>query len=408
MNTAEYQWDLVKRMSFTRVAGTPECEKAAQLIEDEVIRLGGTMLREDFTFRYFVIDKAFFKVTKPYEKEYTVTAIGYSGNLSGTFPFKYVERAMPFEMENTDGAFVLMNHLDADQYKPVVESGAAGFMTPCGKWYDTAETCDLTQSRLGMKLREIGIRPGLRIRCSDAIEMINRGAAEVQCEIEQHDQEFTTQNLYSVIEGSDKADEYILFSAHYDSVPTGIGASDNATGCAALLELYRYFTENKPRHTMVFLWCGAEEMGLLGSQEFVKKHPEFMENARMEVNFDLTGCVIGYDGVSIAAPQSTCDLMKKFADDRHHTFEVRRHVASSDSTSFAEAGIPAFNFYRYGEAEIHNLHDQLPPLSGECMAKTVNFTRDFVQWCDSEPEFPFAREIDDEMMKEVKNYFGRG
>ena len=407
MNSASYQWDIVQRLSFNRVAGTADCERAADLIEAEVNRLGGTVAREDFTFDYFVIDRASFRVTEPYEKEYTVTGIGYSGDLCGSFPFRYVERALPFEMENTDGAFLLMNHLDADQYRPVVNSGAVGFMTPCGKWYDTDATSDLTQSRLGAKLREIGIKPGLRIRCSDAVEMIRMGASRVEVDMKQHQQTFTTQNLYSVIEGTGDSGEYITFSAHYDSVPTGIGAYDNATGCASLLDLYRYFMENKPRHTMVFLWCGAEEMGLLGSQEFVKKHPEIMEKTRMEVNFDLTGCVIGYDGVSVAAPQSTCDIVKKFADDRHHTFEVRRHAASSDSTSFAEAGIPSFNFYRYGEAEIHNLHDQLAPLSGESMAKTTAFTREFVQWCDCAAEFPFAREMDEEMMKEVTGYFGR-
>ena len=41
------------------------------------------------------------------------------------------------------------------------------------------------------------------------------------------------------------------------------------------------------------------------------------------------------------------------------------------------------------------------------MAKTTDFTREFVKWCDESDEFPFAREIDEEMMKEVKNYFGR-
>jgi len=407
MNSASYQWDIVQRLSFLRPAGSAECERAADLIEDEVKRLGGTVIREDFTFDYFVIDRAHFRVVEPYEKEYTVTGIGYSGDLCGTFPFRYVERALPFEMEDTDGAFLLMNHLDNDQYKPVAESGAVGFMTPCGKWYDTDATSDLTQSRLGAKLREIGIKPGLRIRCSDAVEMVRLGASRVQVELKQHSQTFTTQNLYSVIEGSGKSDECITFSAHYDSVPTGIGAYDNATGCAALLELYRWFIEHKPRRTMVFLWCGAEEIGLVGSQKFVAQHPQIMEKTRMEVNFDLTGCVLGYDGVSIAGPQEVCDLMKKFADDRHHTFEVRRHAASSDSTSFAEADIPSFNFYRYGEAEIHNCHDQLFPLSGESMAKTVDFTKEFVCFCDAAEEFPFPRTIGGEMMEEVKRYLGR-
>ena len=121
MNTAEYQWELVKRLSFRRVAGTPECEAAADLIEKEVNALGGTVLREDFTFPGNTIDKAFLKVTKPYEKEYAVTGVGFSGDLSGTFPFRYVERAQPFEMEDVDGVIVMMNQLDADQYKKVVD-----------------------------------------------------------------------------------------------------------------------------------------------------------------------------------------------------------------------------------------------------------------------------------------------
>lgn len=408
MNTAEYQWDLVKRLSFRRVAGTPECEAAADLIEKEVNALGGTVLREDFTFGGNTIDKAFFKVTKPYEKEYKVTGVGFSGDLSGTFPFRYVERAQPFEMEDVDGVIVMMNQLDADQYKPVAESGAVGFVTPGGKWYDDPANSDMPQSRLGGNLKAMGVKPGLRIRSADAIEMVSLRACEVQFELAQHECTFTTQNLYSVIPGSDMADEYILYSAHYDSVATGIGAFDNATGCAALLELYRYFMANKPRHTMVFLWCSAEEQGLKGSQDFAARHPEIMEKARMEVNFDLTGCIVGYDGVSIAGPQELCDLMKKFADDRKHSYDVRRQVASSDSSSFAEMGIPAFNFFRYGEADIHNCHDQLFPLSGESMAKTVNFTREFVAWCDGADEFPFPRHIDDEMMADVRKYMGRG
>ncbi|MBQ8370178.1 MAG: M28 family peptidase [Clostridia bacterium] len=407
MDSATYQMDIVRRLSFNRPAGTAECERAAALIADEIRAHGGKVSVEEFRFDYFMIDKASFRVTAPYEKDYAVTGIGYSGNLSGTFPFRYVERATDIDMADTDGAFVLFNHLDPEQYKPVYESGAVGFMTPSGKWYDTDATADLTQSRLGAKLRQIGIKPGFRIRCSDAIEMVRMGAETVQCELKQHTHTFTTQNVISVIEGTDLPGEYITFSAHYDSVPTGLGAFDNATGCAALLDLYRYFMENRPRRTMVFLWCSAEEIGLVGSQDFVKRHPEIMEHAKMEVNFDLTGCVLGYDGVSIAAAQSVCDTMNAFARERRHSFEVRRHAASSDSTAFAEAGVPSFSFYRHGEAELHNRYDLLPPLDGRCMARTVNLVREFVQWCDGAEVFPIDPVIPEDMMKEVRAYLGR-
>ena len=90
MNSASYHWDIVQRLSFNRVAGTADCERAADLIEAEVNRLGGTVAREDFTFDYFVIDRASFRVTEPYEKEYTVT--GY-------------ERARSTGEEGLDGEF---------------------------------------------------------------------------------------------------------------------------------------------------------------------------------------------------------------------------------------------------------------------------------------------------------------
>lgn len=156
---------------------------------------------------------------------------------------------------------------------------------------------------------------------------------------------------------------------------------------------------------MVFLWCGAEERGLLGSREFVKKHPEIIEKTRFEVNFDLTGCAIGYDGVSVAAAESVCEYIRDFAKKRRHSFEVRRHAASSDSTSFAGAGIVSFNFYRYGEADIHNRHDVLFPLFDKTLGPTAEFVRDLVLSCDC-AEIPFDTAMPDDMAEEVRKYLG--
>ena len=402
MNSSAYQWEIVNKLSFCRPAGTPECERAAVMIADEVRALGGDVTVEKFSFPFLQIDRAVFRVTEPYQKEYNVVGFGFSGEIEGDFKFRYVERATEYDLDGVDGGIVMMNKLEAEQYTPVVQSPAEGFIVPSGKFYDTAA---LTPKNLGRKLRDIGKKPGFCIRTDDAIEMVVQGASAVHCELKQHETTRETDNVISIIPGTELPDEYITFSAHYDSVDVGVGAYDNATGVAALLGLYRYFMENKPKRTMVFLWCGAEERGLLGSREYVKKHPEIMEKTKMEINFDLIGCAIGYDGVSIAAAESVCEFMRNFAAERRHSFVVSRHAASSDSTSFASAGIPSFNFYRYGEADIHNSHDTLFPLYEKTLGPTVDFVRDFVAFCD-QPEVPFDTVMPEDMAEEVRKYLG--
>lgn len=405
MDSSAYQWEIVKKLSFCRPAGSPECERAADMIAEEVRALGGEVTFEPFSFPYFKIDRAVFQVTEPYQKEYEVTGVAHSGEIDGDYSFRYVERATEFDLDGVDGGIVMINKLDREQYTAVAKSPADGFITVNGKFYDDRANSDLGQGRIGKKTLEAGVKPGFFVRTADGIEMITRGASKVHCELKQHEITVDTANVVSIIPGTEIPDEYITFSAHYDSVDVGVGAYDNATGVAALLDLYRCFMENKPKRTLVFLWCGAEERGLIGSKEFVKKHPEIMEKTRMEINFDLIGCAIGYDGVSIAAAESVCEFMRNFAAERRHSFVVSRHAASSDSTSFAGAGIPSFNFYRYGEADIHNRHDILFPLYEKTLGPTVEFVRDFVAACD-QTEVPFDTVMPEDMAEEVRKYLG--
>ena len=402
MDSSAYQWEIVKKLSFCRPAGTPECERAAEMIAEEVRALGGDVTFEPFSFPGLKVDRAVLRVTEPYQKEYSAVGVGFSGEIEGDFGFRYVERGTEYDLDGVDGGIILINKLDPDHYTAAVNSKAEGFIAPSGKFYDDSP---LTPKNLGRKMREIGKKPGFCVKTADAIEMVTRGASAVHCELKQHESAIDTVNVVSVIPGTEIPDEYITFSAHYDSVDVGVGAYDNATGVAALLYLYRYFMENKPKRTLIFLWCGAEERGLLGSREFVKKHPDIMEKTRFEVNFDLIGCAIGYDGVSVAAAESVCEFMRNFAAERRHSFVVSRHAASSDSTSFAGAGIPAFNFYRYGEADILNQHDILFPLYEKTLGPTVEFVRDFVVACD-QAEVPFDTAMPEDMAEEVRKYLG--
>ena len=97
-------------------------------------------------------------------------------------------------------------------------------------------------------------------------------------------------NLIGYVKG--KSENIIIISAHYDHV--GInnseifnGADDNASGVAAILASAKYFTENKPNNTLLFIAFDAEEMGLQGAYSFLNNPPIPKELIKLNINLDM-------------------------------------------------------------------------------------------------------------------------
>ncbi len=109
----------------------------------------------------------------------------------------------------------------------------------------------------------------------------------VNAESEDHG-EVPTYNTIAEIPGTEKPDEYIILSAHYDSWDGGTGATDNGTGSVTMMEVARILKEVYPepkRTILVGLW-GSEEQGLNGSRAFVEDNPEIVDNLQALFNQD--------------------------------------------------------------------------------------------------------------------------
>ena len=94
----------------------------------------------------------------------------------------------------------------------------------------------------------------------------------------------TSYNAIAEIPGTDKADEVVMLGGHLDSWHSATGATDNAIGCAVMMEAARILQAIgvKPRRTIrVALW-GGEEQGLLGSKAYVEQHFGTAENPKPE------------------------------------------------------------------------------------------------------------------------------
>ncbi len=157
-------------------------------------------------------------------------------------------------------------------------------------------------------------------------------------------------NTIAEIKGSEKPEEYVILSAHFDSWDGGTGATDNGTGTLVMMETMRILKKilPNPKRTILVGHWGSEEQGLNGSSAFVQDHPEIIKNIQAVFNQDNgTGRVVNIDGAGFlhsydyitrwltAVPASITQHIKT-------NFPGSPARGGSDNASFVAAGAPAF------------------------------------------------------------------
>jgi Zn-dependent M28 family amino/carboxypeptidase len=163
----------------------------------------------------------------------------------------------------------------------------------------------------------------------------------------------TSYNTVAEIPGSDKKDEIIMLGGHLDSWHSATGATDNAIGCAMMMEATRILKALgvQPRRTIrVALWSGEEE-GLLGSQAYVKQHfgtaeepkPEFF---KLDAYLNIDSGTGRVRGAGVFGPSEDADILREilvpFTDlgVAGAVSNKSRRLGGTDSTSFSQAGLP--------------------------------------------------------------------
>jgi Zn-dependent M28 family amino/carboxypeptidase len=168
-----------------------------------------------------------------------------------------------------------------------------------------------------------------------------------------------SKNVVAVLPGAKQADEYIIYSAHWDHLGVGEaingdavynGAIDNATGTAALLVLAKAFkqAEIAPNRSIMFLAVTAEEQGLLGSEYYATNPLVPVEKTVANINVDAMHAFgLTKDIVAVGYGQSELEDYLSEAAKRQNRVVVKDPNPSagfyfrSDHFNFAKVGIPA-------------------------------------------------------------------
>ncbi|MEO8070345.1 MAG: M20/M25/M40 family metallo-hydrolase [Acidobacteriota bacterium] len=212
---------------------------------------------------------------------------------------------------------------------------------------------------------------------------------KVELNIEAHFSQDTGANGFNIIgeiPGTDKADEIVLLGAHFDSWHGATGATDNASGSAAMMEVLRILkaTGLRPRRTIrIGLWGSEEsgqwnglETGLIGSQTYARDHLGTRETpkpelAKLAAYFNLdngTGPIRGVWTMRNPAVMPIFEAWSEAVTDLGVALISPRDVSQTDHVSFDRLGVPAFQFvqerYEYNSRTHHtnmDVYDRIQP-----------------------------------------------
>ena len=402
--------EFLRQFDFIREAGTEgeqaAAEKIRKYLEQNVSGPGITFREEPFSFEESRILEARLVVTEPYQKEYSVVGCAGCGSTPENgleAPFLYVENGDEISLAYARGKIVLVNGIVRKAfYQKLVEAGAAGFVMLSGTPIDEGE--DLRPARRSLRGVEETPIQGVTVHYKDAVELVERGASRVRLILRQEKEKRISRNLILRIDGSQRADEVLTVSAHYDSVPEGPGAYDNMAGAAIVMELCRYFSVHRPSRTMEFLWFGAEEKGLYGSLNYVERHGEELAAHRFNMNVDLAGQTIGGTVIGVTGNPEICQILSAYAHEAGMGVSLKHQIWGSDSNSFAWKGVPAMTLNRDGFG-MHTRHDTAALISAWSLERSSRLLAMVAERLASAEVFPFPREVPEKFREELNAFF---
>lgn len=395
---------IFKDTAYIRTGGSAEECKCAEYLVARCAEFGQTATLEAFDVQMANIHEAQFLADGV-----SITCKGYlnAGSAEVEAPFYYLRNTDPWALSQCKGKIVMIEgYLGYWIYQDLLENGAVGFITFDGNANFT--DWDIDQRELRAHVSNGKKIPGVNINVKDAIRLIENDTATAKIILKQDEYQAPSHNVVLDIPG--EISETIVFTAHYDSTSLSQGAYDNMSGSIGLLSMAEYFSSHPHRYSLRFIWCGSEERGLLGSKAYCTAHEDELKEIVFCINLDMIGCTMGKFIACPTAEEKLMHYISYMGAELGFSIHTYQDVYSSDSTPFADRGIPAVSFARAAPgntAVIHNSYDTMALMKGEQMVKDIEFITAFTDRMANAKILPVAREIPDNMKEKLDIYLTR-
>lgn len=279
-------------------------------------------------------------------KTFTYTPATPKEGITGEIVYCDLGSAADFEKVNVEGKIALIKRGSYSFYDKTQNAAAAGAVGVI--IFNNAK--GVINGTLGNPTRI----PAVALSDVDGINLVallenSTEPVEVTMIADTEMENSYSQNVIGTLSADRKKDaETIVIGAHYDSVDCP-GANDNASGTATMLEIARVLSSKKLAYNVKFMAFGAEEVGLIGSAQYVESlNEKELNNIVAMINMDMVGVgnKVGVMTVNKNKKSFVADLSESYLKD----FGIphsRTTSASSDHAPFEAAGIPVV-FLNYG------------------------------------------------------------
>lgn len=291
------------------------------------------------------------------------------------------------------------------------EAGAKGFI----EIIEPEETFTSTLSRFSGFMKRPGISLGARDNEGSQMVILGKETlawiydraydeikdgdkAQIIFNADYLDKPIETENVLGFLKGSEKPDEVVVITAHYDHI--GItngeinnGADDDGSGTVTVLEIAEAFTKaaakkKGPKRSILFMTVTGEEKGLLGSRYYTDMDPVFpLENTVTNLNIDMVGRVdekhegnpdyiylIGSDKLSTELHELSEQMNKTYTNlELDYTYndenDPNRFYYRSDHYNFAKNNVPIIFYFNGVHADYHRPTDTIEKINFEKIEK---------------------------------------
>ena len=390
--------------AYVRMGGSAEELRAAEYLKSKCAEFGCEATIEAFEVQMATMQKAVLTVDGK-----QIVCKGYlnAGSWDVEAPFYYLRSTDPYALSQCKGKIVMVDgYMGHWMYQDIRENGAVGFISYDGN--ANYADHDIDQRELRATVSNGNKLPGVNINAKDAIELIKYGAKTAKIVLEQ--EEYTGHSHNVVLDLPGQIDEYIVLTAHYDSTSLSQGAYDNMSGSVGILAVAEHFAKNPHRYGLRFVWCGSEERGLLGAKAYCRDHEEDLAKVALNINLDMIGCIMGRFIACCTTEEALTHYITYMGNELGFSVATRQEVYSSDSTPFADKGVPALSFARIAPqntATIHNSYDTMAVMSGQQMLEDIGFITAFTDRMANAVRCPVDRKIPDNMKDKLDIYLTR-
>lgn len=341
-----------------RYIGSEAVEKTLSYLETELAKYGAEIERCPFEISHFEEVKSEVKILLPQEitfpcrAHYRSTSTPKDGIIadkvvyvgSGTEEELHDKNLKGVIVLTQDGRLHLPNLLDN-----VHKRGAVGCIVVRRNPDDLISTVGL--HRYGSPIAAVSIhyQDGQLLK-----DFVSKGSVKIFMNVQTRLEPKNAHNLLGVLMGQEKPDEVWVIVAHYESVPTTLGANDNAVGVALALEMLHAFSTLPLTRTLWVIFSTGEEGGMMGMFDFVEQRKKELGKIQGLINLDVIGRGTTLwaikageliPGVELTTSKRLNQTLLRAAQDLGYQLDNTNTIPAAgfglaDAHPFAEAGVP--------------------------------------------------------------------